>query len=100
MCTAGTCGFCGWAMSEMPEAQNRGVGFGAGNVVPELGRELAETRGDVDAGLLEHAALHARHHAAVTGMAAVVGATPGRASESARRALGERRVRGQARFER
>ena len=24
MCTAGTCGFCGWAISEMPEAQKRG----------------------------------------------------------------------------
>ncbi len=24
MCTAGTCGFCGCAISEMPEAQNRG----------------------------------------------------------------------------
>src|SRR5262249_47973934 len=36
----------------------------------------------------------------IADLAAVVGATPGRASESARRALGERRVRRQARFER
>src|SRR5262249_8399456 len=36
----------------------------------------------------------------IADVAAVVGATPGRANESARRALGERRVRRQARFER
>ena len=30
MCTAGTLGFCGWAMSEMPEAQNCGCSSAPG----------------------------------------------------------------------
>ncbi len=30
MCTAGTLGFCGWAISEMPEAQNSGCSSAPG----------------------------------------------------------------------
>ena len=30
MCTAGTLGFCGWAMSEMPDAQNCGCSSAPG----------------------------------------------------------------------
>ena len=41
MCAAGTCGLCGWAISDTPEAQNRGSCLGARDLLAELGRELA-----------------------------------------------------------
>ena len=44
MCTAGTCGFCRCAISEMPEAQKRGSLGGAGNLLAEFRRELAVAR--------------------------------------------------------
>ena len=71
------------------------IGFGSGNFLAEFGREFAEHGRDVDADLLEHPALHHRHHAAAAGRAGVIGAAPRRADESAGRLRGERRVRGQ-----
>ena len=67
MCTAGTCGLCGCAISEMPEAQKRGSVVGAGNFLAEFRRELAVHGRDMHADLLEHAAVHHRHDAAAAG---------------------------------
>ena len=66
-----------------PEAR---VLLGAGNVLAELGRELAVDGGDVDADLLEDAAVHLRHDAAAAVGAAMVGALPRRPARSGRRA--------------
>jgi hypothetical protein len=83
MCTAGTLGFTGWAMSEMPVAKKRGILAGAGNLGAELGRELAKDGRAVDADLLEDAARHHAHDAAAAVGAGVVGAHPGLAAEAA-----------------
>ena len=87
MCTAGTLGFCGCAMSEMPEAQNSRVLLGARDLLAELGRELAEDGRGVDADLLEHAPRHQAHDAAAAGSARMIRALPGRALEAAGRAV-------------
>ena len=87
MCTAGTCGFCGCAISEMPEAQKRGSSSAPGNLRAEFRRELAVHGRDVDADLLEDAAVHHRHHAAAARRAGVVGALPRRSHEAARRPM-------------
>ena len=68
---------------------------GAGNLLAEFRGEFAEHRRDMDADLLEYAALHHRHDAAATRRAAVVGAVPGRAYEAAGRAIGERGAGGE-----
>ena len=80
-----------------PEAR---VVVGAGNFLAEFRRELAVHGRDVHADLLEHAAVHHRHHAAAAGRAGVVGALPRRAHEAAGRAIGERRARRQRVLER
>ena len=95
MCTAGTCGFCGCAISEMPEAQNRGSASAPGISLRNSGANSPCTVEAVHADFLEHAAAHHRHHAAAAGRAAVVGALPGRAHEAAGGAVGERRAGGQ-----
>ena len=74
-----------------PEAR---IFLGAGNILAELGRELAVDGGDVYADLLEDAAVHLRHDASAARDAAVVGTLPGRAHEAAGRlvaVLGGRR---------
>ena len=68
---------------------------GARDILAEFRREFAEHRRDMDADFLEHAALHHRHDAAAAGRAAVIGAVPRRAHETAGRAVGERRASGQ-----
>ena len=68
---------------------------GAGNLLAEFGRELAEHGGAMHAYLLEHAPVHHRHHAAAAGLAGVVGARPGRTHEAAGGLHAERRVRRQ-----
>src|ERR1700691_1178916 len=55
----------------------------AGNLAAELGRELAPHRRDVDADLLEHAAMHERDFAAAAALA-----SPAFALEAPRRAIG------------
>src|ERR1700690_2983486 len=65
-CTAGTCGFCGCAISEMPEARIVG---GAGDLLSEFRREFAMHGRAMHADLLEHASAHQRHHAAAAGRA-------------------------------
>ena len=64
ICTAGTCGLCICATSEMPLAQNCGFVLRAGNGFREFGREASVYGRNIDTDLLEHAALHDRHHAA------------------------------------
>ena len=71
-----------------PEAR---IGVGAGDVLAEFRRELAMHGRAMHADLLEHAAVHHRHHAAAARLAGMVGALPGRALETARRAIGQRR---------
>ena len=66
----------------------------------EFRRELAVHGRAMHADLLEHAAVHHRHHAAAAGRAGVIGALPRRAHEAARRALGERRAGRQRIFQR
>ena len=61
----------------MPDGPEARVVGGAGNLLAEFRRELAEHGRDVDADLLEHAALHHRHDAAAARRAAVVGALQG-----------------------
>ena len=90
MCTAGTFGLRRCAISEMPDAQNRGIIGGARNLRAEFGREFAMHGRAVHADLLEQPAAHHRHHAAAAGLAGVVGAVPGRAHEAARVARIER----------
>ena len=65
-----------------PEAR---IAFGARDFLAELRREFAVDGRAMHADLLEHAAVHHRHHAAATRLAGVVGALPGRALETARR---------------
>ena len=43
MCTAGTFGFCGWAMSEMPEAQKRGSSSAPGICLRNSGANSPNT---------------------------------------------------------
>ena len=57
---------------------------GARNVLAQFGRELAVHGRDVNADLLEQAAVHQRHHAAATGRAGRVRPVPRRAHEAAR----------------
>ena len=95
MWTAGTCGFCGCAITEMPDAQKRGMRLGAGNLRAEFRGELAEDGGDVHAHLLEDAAVHDRHDAAAARHAGMVGPLPGGTDETAGLAVAERRLRGQ-----
>ena len=68
-----------------PEARIVG---GAGNILAEFRRELAEHGRDVHADLFEYAPLHHRHHAAAAVAPAVVGALPRRANEAARPVIG------------
>ena len=70
----------------------------ARNILAEFRSEFAEHRRDVDADLFEDAARHHRHDAAAACGAGVIGAAPRRAREAARRAVGERRRRGQGIF--
>ena len=56
MCTAGTCGLRRCAISEMPEAQKRGIVGRARNLRAELGREFAVHGRAMHADLLEQAA--------------------------------------------
>ena len=67
----------------------------AGDLRAELGREFAVHGRDVDADLLEDAAVHDRHDAASARRAGVVGPLPRTANEAASRPLGERSVRRQ-----
>ncbi len=92
MCTAGTCGLCICAISEMPEAQKRGIVGGARNLRAEFGREFAVHGRAMHADLLEQPAVHHRHHAAAARLAGMVGAVPGRAHEAAGVAGIERRA--------
>ena len=69
MCTAGTLGFHGWTISEMPDAQNRGSSSAPGICFRNSGENSPCTVEDVDAGLLEHPAVHHRHHAAAAVLA-------------------------------
>src|SRR5690606_16623811 len=55
---------------------------------------------DVDSDLLEHAAVHDRHHAAAAVAAAMVDALPGRAHESSRWPVGQRSPGGEVVFHR
>src|SRR5262249_61314672 len=75
----------------------------ARSALPRRGREVAEICADADAHLLDPAARHARNRPAawvsLNGSAAVTGASPRRAAEAACRAVGERGVRRQSRFE-
>ena len=86
MCTAGTCGLTGWAISEMPEAQKAGSSSAPGNLAAELRRELAVDGRGVHADLLEDAPVHHRHDAA----AARLGTMPLLALEPARLAIRQR----------
>ncbi len=79
----------------MPRGVEARVVGRARNILAEFRREFAEHRGDVDADFFEDAARHHRHDAAATGGAAVIGAAPRRARETAGRPVGERGRRGQ-----
>ena len=74
------------------------IGVGAGDLLAEFGRELAENGRDVDADLFEYAAMHDRHHPAAAVRAAVIAAAPGRANETSRGTIRERRGGGQPGF--
>ena len=76
ICTVGTFGFHGWAITEMPDAQKARIGFGAGNLLGEFGREDPVNRRGVDAHLFEQASTQHRHLAAAAGGAATVRASP------------------------
>ena len=80
-----------------PEAR---IVVGAGNLLAEFRRELAVHGRAMHADLLEHAAVHHRHHAAAARRAGMIGALPRRAHEAAGRAIGQRRARGQRVLER
>ena len=88
MCTVGTCGLHGWAITETPAAQKRGSLLGARNLRREFGREGAVNDRQVRAHLLEQAPAQHRHPPAAAGRAAGVGALPGLDREPAGRDLG------------
>ena len=77
MWTAGTKGFHGWMMSEMPRRPEARVFLGPGDLLAELGRELAMHGGRVDARLLENLAVQHGHDAA-----AAIRPLPGLAREA------------------
>ena len=81
-CTAGTCGIAQMGDQRNARRPESRVGVGAGNLLAELGRELAEDGGDVDADLLEQASIHHRHDAAAARSAGMVAARPRRAHET------------------
>ena len=87
ICTAGTCGLRRCAISEMPEAQKRGIVGGARNLLAEFRREVAVHGRAVHADLLEQPPAHQRHHAAAAGLAGMVGALQGVRDEAAGRRL-------------
>jgi hypothetical protein len=80
-----------------PEAR---IVRGARDLRAEFGRELAVHGRAMHADLLEHAAVHHRHHAAAAGCAGEIRALPRRAHEASRRAIGQRRARRQRIFQR
>jgi hypothetical protein len=74
------------------------IGVGAGDLLAEFRRELAEDGRDVDADLFEYAAMQDRHHPAAAVRSAVIAMAPGRANESSRGTIRERRGGRQAGF--
>ena len=85
MCTAGTCGFCGCAITEMPEAQKRGSSSAPGICARNSGANSPCTVETWTPTFSKTRPCMHRHHAAAAGRAAMVGALPGRAHEAARR---------------
>ncbi len=95
MCTAGTLGFCGWAMSEMPEAQNCGCSSAPGICLRNSGANSPMHGRGVHADLLEHAAVHHAHDAAAARRAGMIGPLPRRALEAPRGTVRQRGARRQ-----
>ena len=70
-----------------PEAR---ILVGTGDLTAKLGREFTVYGGNMDADLLENAAMHHGHDAAATLCPGAVGALPGRAFEAPGRLVGQR----------
>jgi hypothetical protein len=64
MWTAGTCGLHGWAISEMPDAQKRGIVLGAGDLGAEFGANSPWTVETCTPTFSNTRPLHQRHDAA------------------------------------
>ena len=84
MWAAGTRGAAGVGDDADAAGPEAWVLLGTGDGLAELGAELAEDGGDVDADLLEDAALHDADDAAAAELAGNFGAGPGLALEAAR----------------